>query len=123
MKTKIMAAAIFVLGLAAWAAPINAINDLNVAVEKVLAPFQNNLTAARLSFVNVETDAQHALALDLNAYYRKLGQRAELELNVRDLAYNYNQGVNPTTNVDLGYGIDLTKVFTQDELNELVPEL
>ncbi len=99
----------------------NSLDQLNLEVKKILAQFENNLTEAKLTFSNIEVDKERANSVALNAYYKKIGSQNIFELKLDNLSYNYGDGTAPTTIIKAGIGFDLTKVLSQSELNQLIP--
>ncbi|MCO5141998.1 MAG: hypothetical protein M9962_02785 [Oligoflexia bacterium] len=118
---KIALLPIALLTVAVTAFASNAIEQLNQEIVNLLAPFQNEKTQARLVFNKIETSDKHALNLDLNAYYQKVGSLTSLLVNLDKISYSYNDGVNPTTHVRGNLGIELNKLVPQEDLNELIP--
>jgi hypothetical protein len=99
----------------------NALDQLNLEIKKILAPIENNLTIANLTFNNMEVDEERANSVALSAYYKKTGSHNIFELKLDNLSYNYGDGTAPTTIIKAAIGFDLTKVLSQSELNQLIP--
>lgn len=97
----------------------NTLDQLNAQVVSILAPFQNEATIAQLAFGAVETNDERAVKIALNGVYRKFGPLNMIELKVDNLSYNYGDGLTPTTILKGSFGIDITKLLTQDEINGL----
>lgn len=99
----------------------NILEQLNAEIVNVLAPLQNHLTTAQLVFNSVETDEQHALNLALNSSYHKIGKYNTFEFKIDNLNYSYGDGSKPTTTFKGSIGINLTKLLSQDQINDIVP--
>ena len=108
------------LGLNSFAAD-SAANDLNLEFEKILAPLQNQLTAAWVKFAAIETDATRALKLDVAAYYFKMGALTNIEFKLDRLSYEYGNGLTPTTKLKASVATDFAKLFSQETVNQMVP--
>jgi len=104
-------------------ASTSAVQALNAEISRILAPFQNEKTVAKLEFQDIRTNETHTLALALNGLYRKFGSQNRLEIRLDNVSYNYGNGTAPTTNVVGGIGIDLTKLMPQEDINLIVPEV
>lgn len=109
------------LTLAVNAFADNVLDQLNSHLVKILSPFQNESTAAQLAFKEVETTQEHASKVALNSFYRKTGSQNVFELKLDNLAYDYRDGINPTTVIRGSLGIDFTKLLPQDEINSMIP--
>lgn len=107
----------------AFAAISGGVSELNAEILKILAPFQNEATVAELKFSKAETNAERALSLAVSALYKKVGTQNTLNVNIANIAYEYGNGTNPTTTVDASVGLDLTKVLSQETLNEIIPNV
>lgn len=107
----------------ALAAATGSVAELNAEILKVLAPFQNEATVAEMNFSKAETNAERALAVAVSALYKKVGTQNTLALDIRNIAYEYGNGTNPTTTIDASVGLDLTKVLSQADLNEIIPNV
>lgn len=110
-------------GLAATTAVYAATNleALNAEITRIVAPFQNEATVARLAFTSIATNEERALSVGVNGLYRKVGAQNRLEVRISDISYNYGDGSAPTTRINAGVGIDLTKIMPQEQLNEMIP--
>jgi hypothetical protein len=122
MKRLLFFPALF-LSTMAFASSLNPVQELNEEIQKILLPFQNEKTEARLTFAAIETDAVRALSAKLSGIYKKIGNNNQLEIALNDLSYNYGNGTAPTTNVNLNLNTDLTKILSQDDINDFIPGL
>jgi hypothetical protein len=118
-KTALALVAGLSVATAAFAA--SQIESLNAEIARILAPFQNESTVARLSFHSIETNKERALSVGVSGLYSKVGTANKFEIRISDLSYNYGNGSAPTTKVNAGVGIDLTKVLPQESINQLIP--
>jgi hypothetical protein len=107
----------------AIAAVAGNVADLNAEILKILAPFQNENTVAEMKFSKAETNAERALSLAVSALYKKVGSQNTLTVDLKNIAYEYGNGTNPTTNVNAFLGLDLTKVLSQEDINQIVPNV
>lgn len=107
----------------AFAAVTGGVAELNSEIQKILAPFQSESTVAEVVFSKADTDAEKALSLAVSALYRKVGPQNTLAVNIQNIAYEYGDGSNPTTDINASVGIDLTKVLSQETLNEIIPNV
>jgi hypothetical protein len=109
----------------AFAGPtlVEAITQLNNTVEKILLPYQDAQTQARIEFKNIQTDTVRALQAKLNAFFFKTGPGNTLTLKIDDLSYDYGNGQTPTTNLEGSFALDITKVLPQSDLNDLIENL
>lgn len=118
---------LFALGLGlvaatvAIAAPTDAVKQLNDEIVRILAPFQNPVTKASMNFKTIKTDSVRALEVKLGALYRKIGEQNKLEVKIDDISYAYGNGKAPATKFRGSLGIDLTKLISQKDLNEIIP--
>jgi hypothetical protein len=122
MKKLLFFPALF-LSAIAMASSLNPVIELNAEIQKILLPFQNEKTEARLTFDAIETDAVRALSLKLSGIYKKLGSNNQLEVLLSDLSYNYGNGSTPTTALKAALNTDLTKIVSQDDINDFIPGL
>jgi hypothetical protein len=53
----------------------------------------------------------------------KQGTHNFFRLNLDNIHYDYDEGINPKTVFAGGLETDLTQIFRQDEINEIVPGL
>jgi hypothetical protein len=104
----------------AFAAAAGGVAGLNAEIVKVLTPFQNQTTEARLTFNQIETNAERALALSLSGLYRKVGPNNSFALEVQNLSYEYGDGTAPTTSAQASVKADFTKFVPQEQLNEVL---
>lgn len=123
MKKYLLPVFAICLSATAIASPqaLNKISQLNLEVKKILKSFQNIDTEARLRFLDIKTDQDRALSVKLNGLYRKFGNNNRLTLRIEDLSYNYGNGTTPLTIAKGSFGLDLTKVVPQEDLNSIVP--
>ncbi len=119
-KITLALAAGLTLASAAFASVSN-IQALNEEVARILAPFQNESTVASLNFQNIEVNAERALSLAVNGLYRKAGSANQFEIRADEVSYEYGNGSAPTTRINGSIGIDLTKVLSQETINQLIP--
>ncbi len=97
----------------------NTIDQLNNQVVTILAPFQNQETIAQLTFGAVETNDERAVKVEFNGHYRKVGSQNMLDVKVDNFSYNYGDGISPTSILRGSINIDITKIFSQDEINAI----
>lgn len=107
----------------AIAAVAGNVAELNAEILKVLAPFQSENTVAEMKFSKAETNAERALSLAVSALYKKVGTQNTLTIDLKNIAYEYGNGTNPTTNVNAFLGLDLTKVLSQEDINQIIPNV
>jgi hypothetical protein len=107
----------------ALAGTLSPLVQLNQRIEMVLAPFNNANTQAQLVFRALSTDAERAIALDVNGQYRKIGSENHLNLIINRITYQYGDGSAPKTVVDLAVETDFTKILDQRTLNQVIPQL
>lgn len=119
-KSLAFAAAGVVLATTAFASLSN-IQALNAEIATILAPFQNESTVARLSFQSIETNEERTLSVGVSGLYSKVGTANKFAIRLDEVAYAYGDGSAPTTRVNAGIGIDLTKVLPQETINQLIP--
>lgn len=111
----------FSLATCAFAAD-NPVEQLNTQVANILAPLQNNTTVAKIKFDAFESDEERATKVAVKALYRKTGPSNTLALKITNLSYDYGDGSAPTTVIKGGIGINLSKLFTTEELNFLMED-
>lgn len=99
------------------------VKELNAAVENLIAPLRNETTTARLEFTDVRVNEQRALGLAFNGQFKKIGPVNTFEIRLDNVSYDYGDGTAPTTRIKGFVGSDLTKIFTQEQLNKMIPEL
>lgn len=97
------------------------VKDLNLEIGRILQPFQTNETIAQVVFSKLEANSERALSAGVAILYRKTGSQNTLEINVPELSYEYGDGSAPTTMVKGSVKLDLTKIISQDKLNDLIP--
>jgi hypothetical protein len=119
---KLLLIPLFVASTAIAAVAGN-VADLNAEILKILAPFQNENTVAEVKFSKAETNAERALSLAVSALYKKVGTQNTLTVDLNNIAYEYGNGANPTTTVNAFLGLDLTKVLSQEDINQIVPNV
>ncbi|CAM2946667.1 Uncharacterised protein [Legionella steigerwaltii] len=95
---------------------------LNTEIANILIPFQNQTTAAKLKFDAVEINNERALKVAVNGLYSKIGSKNSFTLKVDNLGYDYKDGTSPTTTLKGSLGLDLTKLLTREQSNEMVPQ-
>jgi hypothetical protein len=107
----------------AVASTATSVTEVNSAIQQILAQFQNRLTAVKVEFKKIEIDDVRAKEAEVTIGYKKSGSVTTLELNIPKLSYDYGDGTAPTTKLRGQLKLDLTKVFSQREINDLVPSL
>ncbi len=122
-KLAIMFISAFLFAGPIGAEVVSAIDALNAEVDQVLQYFRNDSTQAALQFKSIQTNAERALSLKLDALYKKTGTINTVEIRLDNLEYIYGDGTSPTTNVKGFIGVDITKLVSQQELNRIVPEV
>ncbi len=100
-----------------------AVKELNAAIEQLIAPLRNETTEAHLNFSDVQTNNERALAVAMDARFKKTGPANTAELRIDKLAYTYGDGTAPTTQLKGFLGLDLTKLIRQEQLNQIIPGL
>jgi hypothetical protein len=119
-KLFALTSASIVLASAAFAS-IGNLQALNAEIATILAPFQNENTVARLSFLTIETNEERALAVSVNGLYSKTGTQNPFAIRLGELAYTYGDGSAPTARLNASVAIDLTKIISQESINQLIP--
>lgn len=97
----------------------DSIAQLNQEAARVVAPYLNAATKAKITFVKVATNADRVLEARGNASYSKVGTKNSFAVNISDLSYVYGNGSAPATRLKANAAIDLTKSMTQDQINEI----
>jgi hypothetical protein len=105
------------------AAQSDALNLLNAEIAKLLSGIQNQKTEAGLVFDDIRTNDTNALYVKLNAYLSKVGSKNSFAIRLNELKYDFNNGVKPTTTGKLAAELDLTKIVTTEQLNEVAADL
>lgn len=108
------------LGLALATGSVSAdsvLDQLNTRIAEVLSPYQNQTTAAQLTFNAVETNEIRAVKVALNGLYRKAGSQNTLELKIDNVSYEYAENKDPITIIKGALGIDFTKILPQEQIN------
>jgi len=103
-----------------FAANNPALDNINANVQDVLAPFQNNTTIAKLQFDNIKMNKDRALKVSFNSHAQKIGPNNIVDLKIKNLEYNYNNGINPRILFSGSFGFDFTKVETTLEIHEQI---
>lgn len=98
----------------------NTLDQLNEQVVSILAPFQDEVTVAQLTFNALETDADRAVKMAVDGHYRKIGSQNTLDVKVDNLSYVYGDGSAPTTSFKGSFGFDFTKLLSQEQINQMV---
>jgi hypothetical protein len=112
------------LGLALVTGSVSAdsvLDRLNTRIAEVLSPYQNQTTAAQLTFNAVETNETRAVKVALNGLYRKAGSQNTLELKIDNVSYEYAENKDPITIIKGALGIDFTKILPQEQINLIIP--
>jgi hypothetical protein len=112
------------LGLALVTGSVSAdsvLDQLNTRIAEVLSPYQNQTTAAQLTFNAVETNETRAVKVALNGLYRKAGSQNTLELKIDNVSYEYAENKDPITIIKGALGIDFTKILPQEQINLIIP--
>lgn len=122
---KLLSAALLVSGVAFAVGPRldDSIRQLNDEADRVVKPFVNDKTKAKITFVKIVTNADRVLEARGTASYSKVGNKNSFTATVSDLSYVYGNGSAPTTKFKANAAIDLTKSMTQDQINEIAPQL
>lgn len=121
---RLMLMLFLAMGITASATDVpQAIIDLNAAVDQLLAPLRNETTEARVNFKDIQTNEERALSLAVSGLFKKTGPFNTVELRIDNLDYNYGDGTQPLTHIKGFLGIDVTKLFPQEQLNRMIPEL
>jgi len=97
----------------------DSIAQLNQEAARVVAPYLNATTKAKITFVKVTTNADRVLEARGNASYSKVGTKNSFAINVSDLSYVYGNGSAPASRLKANVAIDLTKSMTQEQINEI----
>lgn len=99
----------------------NHLNQINSHIKNTLAPMQDNLTTARLTFDDLENNSTHTVKVAVNSLLKKIGSQNTLALKVDNLSYDFGDGSAPMVIFKGSFGLDLTKIIPQDKINELIP--
>lgn len=97
----------------------SALEELNQQIVKILEPFQSPTTQAALVFKNIVTSSVRAESVAFKALYEKKGPNNTLAVKINSLSYDFDDLVDPTVRGRAAIELDLLKIFSQKELNEL----
>lgn len=95
---------------------------LNSEITNILAPYQNQTTAANLQFDELEIDSVHTTKIKLHGAYSKTGSQNRLDIKIDNLSYDYNNGNAPTTIIKGSIGLDFTKFLPAEQINLMIPK-
>jgi hypothetical protein len=99
------------------------VGQVNSQIKKVLSPFQNQNTIVNLTFTDINLTDERVEKVAVNAQYFKKAANNHFNLKLDNIEYDYNDGVAPKTVMAGSLGIDLTKMLSQEDINELIPQL
>lgn len=99
------------------------VNDLNKEIKNLLAEFQNADTQVEVVFADIKTDATRTLNFSVSGFLAKKGPANYVNLVVQPLSYDYGNGTSPKAQVLASLGTDLSKLITQVDFNEMVPDI
>lgn len=119
MNKLLVITAIYISILANAVAAPNKVGQINAELQKLLTSFQTSRTEASLNFKDVRTNVKEALAMSLAAFYRKTGAKSEFSFQLKNLSYE--QSPRPTTKGEGFVKTNLTKLFPQEDLNQMLP--
>lgn len=112
----------FTFNFGIMASPVN-VGDINQQITELLQPIQNERTEASLNLKSIDIDTIRANHLALSAYLLKKSDTNKLELNLSNLDYENTQGTSPILSLAFSLGTDFTQIFSQETLNEEIPNL
>lgn len=124
LKALALPFAIFIgVGTAVAATAKFTVQDVNVKIQQLLAPFNNPATKMALAFTKLNIDDQKTLDFGFTGMVSKIGSVNEAKLEFRNAEYAYGDGTKPTVNLDVAMDLDLVKAFGRNMVNELAADL
>lgn len=98
------------------------LSELNKAIEEVLAPYNNNLTSAKVRVSRAETNADRAVAVEATVDYSKKGPDGDAVIKIEPVKYDYPIGGEPKTEANVSMKFNLLNVMTRDQINQMGPQ-
>lgn len=117
MKNLGLTLSLGALAVTAFAASLDeSVAQLNGVVTEILSQFQRSNSTAEVKFVSIKTDATRVLDLAAIANYMRTGKTNTLTVKIENLSLKGKDAALAGT-----IGLDFTKLFTQEQINDLVP--
>lgn len=110
------------LATSVYAADSN-VDTLNKMFVDSLAPFQSETTVAKMVFNSLNINDERVLTVGVTGLYSKTGTKNKVELKVDNLDYEYGDGSAPKTSLKAAFNTDITKIISQRELDEIIPNI
>ncbi len=123
-KVLLVSAATLAISLTAYAS-VELTNRLNAAFTRVLLPFNNEITQARLEFRNVDQSATNVLSAELAGFFQKVGPNDTANLIIDTVRYDAApaKGEAPTTIARASLNLNFANLIGQETINDMVPDL
>lgn len=120
MLKKLAVSAAVLISVVAGAATVLDVEGVNKAVAKILEPFNNDTTTAKLEFTYLDIAEGMTQRFGGVLGITKIGKENELAFNISKLDYQYKgeTGV-PTVDAAADLKLDLVKLLGQKEINEI----
>lgn len=99
-----------------------ALEQINMNIQNVLAPFQNSTTLAKVNFNNLKMSKDQVLKISLNGHAQKIGANNIVDLKIKNLEYNFNNGISPQILFSGSFGFDFTKIKNTQEINDVIED-
>lgn len=123
---KVLIASFAALALSVTAlASAELTNRLNAELLKILLPFNNEITQAKLEFRNVEQNATNVLDAELVGFFQKVGPNDTANLIIDTVRYESapGKGQAPLTTARASLNLNFANLVGQDTINDMVPDL
>ncbi|MCB0391305.1 MAG: hypothetical protein KDD58_08440 [Bdellovibrionales bacterium] len=116
--------ALFVLVPSILVASQTITKDLvNEIFADVFAVYQDENTKIGILFNDLEYDAKSVTKMNVATWLYRKGAANTFDLDVKELAYDYSDKVNPNLKFNGSLKLDIAKIIGQDELNEMANQL
>ncbi len=110
-------------GVSVAVAATVSIQDVNLKVSQLTAPFNTVDTVMDFAFTSLNIDAEKTLDFGFTGLVSKTGTLNAAKLEFKKAQYTFGDGLKPTVDLDVRVDFDIVKALGQDTINEFAKEL
>lgn len=110
-------------GVSVAVAATVSIQDVNLKVSQLTAPFNTVETVMDFAFTSLNIDAEKTLDFGFTGLVSKIGAMNAAKLEFKKAQYTFGDGTKPTVDLDVRVDFDIVKALGQEAVNEFAKEL
>jgi hypothetical protein len=112
-----------IAGLSAALAASITMEDVNLKVSQLTAPFNSGDTKMEFSFTSLNIDAVKTLDFGFKGLVAKKGSVNDAKVEFKKAEYAYGDGAKPTVDLDVRIDFDIVKALGQETVNAIAQGL